>query len=164
MYSFNFSFVRCVLPVHCLPTTLVPSMRPTSWKHWPIRLNSVELSSFLASESWVRIFNLKSGSTNMRKYWDTNCIWSGTMHPVISFDPFQRNSWCDWAVSSLPQLTCLACTWHQEKSSKCISYTGVLLEPWEYQTLSDKRSGFMHGSWLLWATALGYDNSDLQCW
>ncbi len=68
MHLSKLAFVQSVLLGHCLATTLVHSVRLTSWKHWPIRLNSVGPSSFLASESLVKIFNLRSRSINVRKH------------------------------------------------------------------------------------------------
>ncbi len=67
-----------------------PLVETNVLKHWPIRLNSVGPSSFLASESWVRIFDLKSGRVNTRKYLGPTCAWSGMTCPVISFDPFSK--------------------------------------------------------------------------
>ncbi len=61
-----------------------------SWKHWPIRLNSVGPSSFLASESQVKILNLKSWSMNTRKYLGLNHAWLGATCPVMSFIPFSK--------------------------------------------------------------------------
>ncbi len=92
MYLPMFSIVRCISLGHPLPTTLVHSVSSTSWKwkHWPIRLSSVGPSSFLALESWVMIFNLKSRSVNTRKYLSPNHAWSGTVCPVWSFAPFSK--------------------------------------------------------------------------
>ncbi len=60
------------------------------WKHWPIRLNSVGPSSFWVSESRVKIFDLKSGSVNARKYSAPNHAWSCATCPVISLAPFSK--------------------------------------------------------------------------
>jgi hypothetical protein len=49
-------------------------------------------SSFLASESRVKIFDLKSRSMNARKYLGPNHAWLGAMCPVISFVPFSIDS------------------------------------------------------------------------
>ncbi len=103
MHLPKFSLVRSILLGHCFPTTLVYSIRPTSWKHWPIRLNNFGLSFFLASESWVRIFNFKSGNANARKYSGPNPVWSGAMCPVISFDPFSKEILI-WLVYFKPSL------------------------------------------------------------
>ncbi len=92
MHLLMLSFVQSVLTGHHLATTLVHSVRPTPWKDWPIRLNSVELSSFLDSEDQVKIFNLKSRSVNARKYLGPNCAWLGVMCPLISFVPFLDTS------------------------------------------------------------------------
>jgi hypothetical protein len=94
IHSSKFCFVRWVLSGHLLPTMLVhlgeTQVRPTSWKHWPIRLNSIGLSSFLASESKVKIFTLKSGSMNVRNYLGPNHAWSGTRCCVMSSNPFLK--------------------------------------------------------------------------
>ncbi len=90
MHLLKFTFMRCVSLGHCLATMLVHSVRPKSWKHWPIRLNSVWPSCLLASESQVKIFNLKSGIMNARKYLGPNRAWLGTTCPVISFVPFSK--------------------------------------------------------------------------
>ncbi len=54
------------------------------------QFNSIGPSSFWASKSGVKIFNLKSGTVNMRKYLAPNCPWSGVMCPVISLAPFLK--------------------------------------------------------------------------
>jgi hypothetical protein len=54
------------------------------------QLNSVGPSSFLASESQVKIFNLKSRSVNARKYLGPYHAWLGVTCPVVSFDPFLK--------------------------------------------------------------------------
>ncbi len=97
MHLSKFFFVRCVLLGHHLPTMLVHSVRPMSWKHWPTRLNSVLPSSFFALEYRVRIYSLKSRSVNARKYSGPTCAWSGMMCPVCSFCPFSKETliWLD---------------------------------------------------------------------
>ncbi len=70
---------------------LVHSVRPTSWKHWPMRLNSNGPSSLCSAESQVKIFDLKSGSVYTRKYSVPNWAWLGATWPVNSLAPFLMN-------------------------------------------------------------------------
>ncbi len=91
MHLLKFAFVRSASVGHCLAKMLLHSVRPMSWKHWPIRLQSVGPSSFCVSESWVKIFDLKLGSVNARKYSDPNCAWLGATCPVISLAPSSKN-------------------------------------------------------------------------
>ncbi len=42
------AFARSLLSRHCFPMTLFHLVRPMSWKHWPIRLNSSGPSSVRA--------------------------------------------------------------------------------------------------------------------
>ncbi len=90
MHSSKLSCVQSVLLGHCFVKTLVHSVRHMSWKHWPIRLNGAGLSYFLASDSWVKIFDLKSGSMNARKYLGPNHAWLGATCLVISFVSFSN--------------------------------------------------------------------------
>ncbi len=64
--------------------TFVHLVRPTSWKYWTIRLNSVEPASFWVSKSW------KLRSVNARKYSGPNRAWSGVACPVIFLAPFSK--------------------------------------------------------------------------
>ncbi len=86
IHSSKFAFMQSALFGHCFTMTLVHSVRPTPWKHWPIRLNSNRPSSFCASESWVEIFDLKLGSVYARKYSMPNQAWSGATWLVISLE------------------------------------------------------------------------------
>ncbi len=82
----KFAFIRSALFGHRSAMTLVHSVRPTPWKHWPMRLNSNGPLVFCASDSRVKIFDLKSGSVYTRKYSAPNKAWSGTTWPVISLE------------------------------------------------------------------------------
>ncbi len=55
---------------HCFTTTLLHLVRPTSWKHWPMRLNTVGPSS-----------------VSRMKYLGSNRAWLGTTCLVISRRP-----------------------------------------------------------------------------
>ncbi len=65
---------------------LVHLVRPTPWKHWPMRLNSYGPSPFCASDSRVKIFDLKSSSVYARKYSVPNQAWLGATWQVISLE------------------------------------------------------------------------------
>ncbi len=82
--------LSCCISGHCFAMVFVHLVRPTSWKHWPIRLNSVGPPSFWVSKSWVKNFDLKLGSVNARKYSASNQAWSGATWPVISLAPFLK--------------------------------------------------------------------------
>ncbi len=123
----------------------------TSWKHQPIRLNSVGLSSFWVSESGVKIFDLTLGSVNTRKYSAPNHAWSGAMCPVISLVPFLKDTLTPRAVSSLLQSNCLVCHRHPKTSRKCTRLTGVCSVPWWDLTLTRSwvvLAWITCGSWL----------------
>ncbi len=82
--------VQSALSGHRFATTLVHSVRPTSWKPLPRRLNSNGQLSFCKSDSRVKIFELKSSSVYARKYSAPNQAWSGVTWPVISLVPFSK--------------------------------------------------------------------------
>ncbi len=65
--SLKLAFARSVLLGRCFLRTFFHSVRPMSWKHWPIRLNSVGPSSVRAM-----------------KYSGSNCAWLGVTCRVIS--------------------------------------------------------------------------------
>jgi hypothetical protein len=69
--------------------TFVHLVRPTPWKHRPIRLNSAGPLPFWVSKRGVKIFDLKLGSVNARKYSALNWAWSGVW-PVFSLAPFLK--------------------------------------------------------------------------
>ncbi len=92
MHLSKFTFVQSALIGQQFAMTLVHSVRPTSWKHWPKRLNSNGPLSFCASDSWVKIFDLKLGSVYARKYSVPNQAWSGATWPVISLVPFSKET------------------------------------------------------------------------
>ncbi len=92
MHSLKFAFIQSALSGHCFATTLVHSVRPTSWKHWPKRLNSNGPLSFCKSNSRVKIFDLKLGSVYARTYSTSNWAWLGTTWPVISLVPFLKET------------------------------------------------------------------------
>ncbi len=75
---------------YCLAMTFIHLVRPTSWKYWPLRLNSVGPLSFWVSKSWVKIFDLKLGSMNVGKYSAPTYAWSGTTCSLISSAPFSK--------------------------------------------------------------------------
>ncbi len=88
MHLLKFAFVCSVSVGHNLAMMFVHLVRLTSWKYWPIRLNSVRPLSFWISKSGVKIFYLKLGIVNARMYSAPNHAWSGVMCPVISLAPF----------------------------------------------------------------------------
>ncbi len=69
---------------------LVHSVRSTSSKHWPIRLNSNGPLSFWSGKSRVKIFDLKSGSLYAWRFSAPNWAWSGVMWPAISLALFLK--------------------------------------------------------------------------
>ncbi len=91
MHLLKFAFVLSASVGHRLARTLVHLVRPTSWKHWPIRLNSVGPLSIWVSKSWVKIFDLKLGSMNTRMYSGPNHALSGATCLVISLAPFSKD-------------------------------------------------------------------------
>ncbi len=90
MHLSKFDFVQSDLFGHCFAMTLVHLVRPTSWKHWPMRLNSNGPSSFCVSNNQVKIFDLKLGSVYARKYSTLSQAWLGATWPVISLAPFSK--------------------------------------------------------------------------
>ncbi len=54
---------------------MVHLVRPTSWKHQPIILNSNGPLSFCSCKGQVKVFDLKSGSVYARKYSAPNLAW-----------------------------------------------------------------------------------------
>ncbi len=90
MHLSKFAFVWSVLSGHYFAMSLVHLVRPVSWKHWPMMLNSNGLLPFCSTESWVKIFDLKSGSVYARKYSALNQAWLGATWPVISLAPFLK--------------------------------------------------------------------------
>ncbi len=90
MHLSKFAFVQSASFGHHFAITLVHSVRPTSWKHWPMKLNSNGQLSFCVSKSWVKIFDLKSGSMYARKYSALNQAWLGMTWPVFSLAPFLK--------------------------------------------------------------------------
>ncbi len=92
MHSLKFALVQSASSRHCFATTLVHSVRPTSWKHWPRRLNRNGPLSFCKSDSWVKIFDLKSGSVYAKKYSAPNQAWSGATCLVISLVPSSKET------------------------------------------------------------------------
>ncbi len=71
---------------HHFAMMLVHLVRPTPSKHWPMRLNSNGPLSICASKSWVKIFDLKSGSVYARKYSTPNQAWLGVKWLVNSLE------------------------------------------------------------------------------
>ncbi len=82
---FELAFARLVLLGHPFSTTLFHLVRQMSWKHWPIRLNSVGPSSVSAM-----------------KYLDSNCAWLGATCLVTS-----RWSCCVPSIWHFKRLLCL---------------------------------------------------------
>ncbi len=109
MYLSKLAFVRSALSRHHFATTLVHSVRPMSWKHWPKRLNSNGPLSFCKSNSWVKIFDLKLGSVYAKKY--SIQIKPGWARHFRQSPWFlsQRRPWLDRVVSDPLWLVCLAC-------------------------------------------------------
>ncbi len=85
VHSLKLAFARSVLSGHCFLTTLFHLVRPTSWKHWPIRLNSVGPSSM-----------------SEMKYSGSNHAWSSAMWLVT-----YRRPCCVPSIWHFKRLLCL---------------------------------------------------------
>ncbi len=90
MHLSKFDFIQSASFWHRFVMTLIHLVRHTSWKNWPMRLNSNGPSSFCISNSWVKIFDLKSGSVYARKYSASNQACQGATWLVISSAPFLK--------------------------------------------------------------------------
>jgi hypothetical protein len=91
MHLSKFAFVQSATFGHCFAMMLVHLVRPTSWKHWPMSLNSNGPLTFWVSKSQINIFDWKSRSVYARKYSAPNQAWLGKTWPVISLTPFLKD-------------------------------------------------------------------------
>ncbi len=110
---------------HRFVMMLVHSIRPMSWKHWPMSLNSNWPLSFCASNSQVKIFDLKSGIVYARKYSASIWAWLGVTWPVIPLAPLSKEILIWLVVSDPLWLGCLVSYQHPKTSIKDTSWSGV---------------------------------------